>query len=119
MTWLAMLKYNAFVFEFASEVLRDKLVARDVVLRPSDYEGFIISKSDAHPELYELKESSKTKVRNVMLLMLTEVGILSAGDSLGSIQRPAASPAVINVIRDDNPSLLAGFFFPDAEIASR
>jgi hypothetical protein len=118
MTWLAMLKYNAFVFEFASEMLRDKLAARDVTLRPSDYEAFIMSKSDAHPELYELKDSSKIKIRNVILRMLREVGILSDGDSLGNIQQPAPSPAVLGVIRTDDPSILAGFLFPEVELAN-
>jgi hypothetical protein len=116
MTWLAMLKYNAFVFEFASELLRDKLAAHDTTLRPSDYEAFISAKASEHPELQELKETSRIKVRNVLLRMLTEVGILTEGDSLGAIQRTSPSPAVLRVIRDDDPTWLAGFLFSDAEL---
>jgi len=115
-SWLAMLKYNTFVFEFASELLRDKLVARDITLRHSDYETFISAKAPAHPELLELKESSRIKIRNVLLRMLTEVGILVEGDSLGVIERPSPSPAVLRAIRADNPGLLAGFLFPDSEL---
>jgi hypothetical protein len=112
-----MLKYNAFVFEFASELLRDKIASHDLTLRPSDYEAFLTSKSDEHRELHELKESSKTKIRNVLLRMLSEAGLLLEGESLGTIQRPALSPSVQRAIRDDQPSLLAGFLFPDSEIA--
>ena len=111
-----MLKYNAFVFEFSSELLREKLTARDTTLRPSDYEAFISAKLPAHPELQALKESSRIKIRGVLLRMLMEVGILVKGDSLGVVQRASPSPAVLRVIRDDDPTLLAGFLFPDTEI---
>jgi hypothetical protein len=115
MTWLAMLKCNAFVFEFASELLRDKLATRDATLRPSDYEAFVGAKTAAHPELQELKETSRVKIRNVLLRMLVEVGILVEGDSLGIVQRVPLSPTVLRVIRADDPALLAGFLFPNAE----
>lgn len=117
LSWLAMLKYNAFIFEFAAETLRDKLVARDSTLRPSDYETFVSAKIAAHSELNDLRATSKTKVRNVLLRMLTEAGILVAGDSLGTVQRSVPSPAVMRAIRNDDSSLLAGFLYPDAEIA--
>jgi hypothetical protein len=117
LSWLAMLKYNAFIFEFAAETLRDKLAARDSTLRPSDYETFVSAKTAAHAELYELTENSKTKVRTVLLRMLTEAGILVGGDSLGTVQRSVPSPAVLRAIRNDDSSLLAGFLYPDAEIA--
>ena len=117
MSWLAMLKYNAFVFEFAAQSLRDKLAARDATLRPSDYETFIDSKSTAHPELFGLKESSRRKVRAVLRRMLTEAGLLVPGDALGTLQRAVPSPSVLAAIRSDSPSWLAGFLFPDAEIA--
>ena len=117
MSWLAMLKYNAFVFEFAAESLRDKLAARDATLRPSDYETFIDSKSAAHPELFGLKESSRKKVRAVLRRMLTEAGLLVPGDALGTLQRAVPSPSTLAAIRNDSASWLAGFLFSDAEIA--
>jgi len=116
-SWLAAMKQHAFLFEFASEVLRDKLTARESVLRPSDYERFIEIRELTHPELRELTPSSSTKVRNVTLRMLTEAGLLVEGPSLGNVQRPVVSPAVRDAIRDDAATLLAGFLFPDEEIA--
>ena len=117
MSWLAMLKYNAFVFEFVAESLRDKLAARDATLRPSDYETFIDAKSTAHPELSGLKESSRKKVRAVLRRMLTEAGLLVPGHALGTLQRAVPSPSALAAIRNDSPSWLAGLLFPDAEIA--
>jgi hypothetical protein len=117
--WLAVCKHILFAFEFAAEVLRDKLSAHDPVLRHSDYEAYIESKELTHPELAQLTPSSKNKIRQVLLKMLTEAGLLANGRPLGTIQRPPLSPTVICAITSDSPSWLAGFLVPDIEIPSR
>ena len=117
MAWLAMLKYNTFVFEFASELLRDKLAAHDPVLRRSDVETFIETKAVAHPELTALKPSSGQKLRRVLLRMLFEAGLLIPGEALGIIHVPVLSPKTLRAVRDDNSRWLAGFLVTDAEIA--
>ena len=117
--WLAVCKSIRFAFEFASEVLRDKLAAQDAFLRPSDYEAYVENKSLSHSELARLTTLSKTKVRQVLLRMLAEAGLLATGTALGTIQRPALSPTVVRAITSDSPDWLAGFLVPDAEISSR
>jgi hypothetical protein len=117
--WLAACKRTRFVFDFAAEVLRDKLAAHDPVLRPSDYEAFVENKGLAYPELAQLTPLSKSKIRQVLLRMLTEAGILAAGEALGNIQRPVLSPSVARLIIADSSNWLAGFLVPDAEITSR
>lgn len=119
MAWLATCKRIRFAFEFAAEVLRDKLAAHDTVLRPSDYESYVEGKRLSHPELARLTTSSKNKVRQVLLRMLAEAGLLTTGIALGTIQRPAISPTVVRAITRDSPDWLAGFLVPDAEISSR
>ena len=116
-SWLATCKQTPFVLEFASEVLRDKLALHDVVLRPSDYESYFENKSVSHPEMARLSPSSKAKIRQVLLKMLQEAGLLSSSTVPLTIQRPDLSPAVLKVITEDHPDLLAGFLFPDLEIA--
>jgi len=49
--WLAALKQNAILFDFAAEVLREKLAVHDSVLRPSDYESFVNHQATLHPGL--------------------------------------------------------------------
>jgi hypothetical protein len=117
MAWLAAMKQNSMVFEFASEVLRDKMDGRDTSLRPSDYEGFLASKSTEHPEILALAETTRVKVRGVLLRMLMEAGILTKGAELGSLQRPALSIEAERVIRADNSRWLAGFLVTESEIA--
>ena len=117
--WLAACKHIRFAFEFAAEVLRDKLVAHDSVLRHSDYEAYMENKTLSHTELSKLTASSKNKIRQVLLRMLGEAGLLVEGSALGTIQRPVLSPAVVHAITLDNPRWLAGFLVPDSEIPSR
>ena len=117
MAWLAICKRSPFVCEFAAEVLRDKLAAHDAVLRPSDYESYVEHKSLPHPELARLTPSSKRKIRQVLLRMLAEAGLL-VSTRHGAIQRPVLSPAVIRAVTADDRRWLAGFLVPDAEIAS-
>ena len=114
--WLATCKRIRFAFEFAAEVLRDKLASHDAVLRPSDYESYIENKSLPHPELARLKPTSRNKIRQVLLRMLVEAGLLAKGSSL-SIQRPALSPKVVRVITADSPHWLAAFLVPESEIS--
>ena len=119
MAWLAVCKSTRFAFEFASDILREKLTSHDAVLRHSDYEGYVEIKRLSHPELARLTTSSKNKVRQVLLRMLAEAGLLATGIDLGTIQRPALSPTVVRAITRDSPDWLAGFLVPDAEISSR
>lgn len=116
--WLAVCKHAPFAFGFATEVLREKLEARDLVLRLSDYETYLEMKSAIHPELGALSNLSKNKIRQVLLRMLSEVGILKKSSGLGSIERPVLSLQVRQAIRSDNPSWLAGFLVPYEEIVS-
>lgn len=81
-SWLAACKHIRFAFEFAAEVLRDKLAARDPVLRPSDYETYVESKGVSQPEIARLATSSKNKIRQVLLRMLLEAGLLRCRDRL-------------------------------------
>jgi hypothetical protein len=116
MAWLASQKHFSFIFEFSSELLREKLAAHDPVLRQSDYETFVENKSVAHPELAQLATVSKNKIRQVLLRMLVEAGLLCDGPAMGIIQRPVLSESALRVIVNDSSHWLAGFLFPDSEI---
>jgi hypothetical protein len=118
MAWLGVCKRHRFAFEIAAEVLREKLEARDPVLRLSDYEGYIESQAVLQSRIAQLTSQSKVKVRQVLLRMLGEAGLMIGGTALGAIQRPALSSAVSRVIIEDNPRWLAGFLVTDAEITS-
>jgi len=69
-----------------------------------------------HASLRQLKPSSKRKIRQVLMLMLVEAGMLIKGEGLGIIQRPTFSKASQEAITTDDRRWLAGFLFSDAEI---
>jgi hypothetical protein len=118
MAWLAATKYAALVREFAADVLRGKLADFDLVLRPSDYNNFIAARLPSHPELGELTESSSRKVRNVLLLMLMEAGMIREENGERRITRPMQTQRVIDSIVADDAQFLAGFLWSDEEIAA-
>ena len=116
--WLAAVKHNPYIFGFAAEVLREKLAAHDPILRRSDYETYADHESALHPELERLTTLSRNKVRQILLRMLAEAGILIGGPDLGTVRRPAISPIITSAVTSDNPRWLAAFLVPDAEIGS-
>ena len=116
MAWLSAIKRIRFIFDFASEVLRAKLELHDPILRRSDYDAYFETKSLTHSELQGLAPSSRSKLRQVLLLMLVEAELLVPGTGLGIIRRNVLAPKVLHAILDDDPRWLAGFLFPDREI---
>lgn len=114
--WLSAQKKIQFAYEFAAEVLREKHVSHDPALRLSDYEVFVESKSSIHRELSQLSSTSKRKIRQVLLLMLGEAGLLSEGGDLGNIHRPVLSSEALQSIVRDSTHWLAGFLLSDSEI---
>lgn len=116
LAWLAAFKNSRFAFEFAAEVLRDKLAAGDPVLRRSDYESYVETKATLYENLAALSDSSRERIRQVLLRMCREAGLLARGPDHGRIQRPVLSADVRRAVAADDPRLLAGFLVPDAEI---
>jgi len=88
----------------------------DPVLRRSDYESFVVAKAMIHPELAKLADSSRAKIKQVLLRMLTEAGLLVPGPALGTVNRAILPHVVLETIVNDNPRWLAGFLVPDDEI---
>lgn len=116
--WLAACKHIAFVYDFAADVLREKLASHDPILRSSDYEAYVEHQARFHPELSRLAVSSRNKLRQVLLRMIYEAGLLQPGSSLGTIQRPVLSAAVTAAVSSDNPNWLRAFLVPASEMRS-
>lgn len=115
-SWLAAVKRYAFLFDFVSERLRSKIEHQDTVLRVSDYEVFVEEKATHHPEVERLSDSTSTKIRQVMLRMLREVGILREGSDLGALERPLMPYEVEDAIRGEDARWLGAFLIPDSQI---
>ena len=86
--WLAVCRHYKFIEEFAVEVLREHFLVMNMSLTHQDYDVFFNRKADWHPELDELSESTKNKLRQVLFRMLNEAGLLSKDNSI--------IPAILN-----------------------
>ena len=115
--WLAACKHIPFVFEFATEILTEKLVLYDRSCAIPTTRPMSKARCCFTQKLVRLTATSKNKVRQVLLRMLVEAGILETGNALGTIQRPVVSPAVVRVVASDNPHWLAAFLIPEHQYA--
>jgi len=114
---LAVFKRYSVIFDFCVLTLLPKLNVFDSELRPSDLDNFFAEVEPAHPEIAEMTDSTLAKVRQVMIRILAEGGILS------DTERPAIAPLpllpeVARVISDDSPDLLRGFLLDDHSLAA-
>ena len=116
LAWLAALKQSTFLFDFAAEVLREKLGGTDWVLRYSDYETFLDTHVLTHPELVELRASTRVKLRQMLMHMLSEGALLHTTGKTVRVQRPLLGRSVLNLILSDDPRWLTGFLYTDNEV---
>lgn len=75
--WVAACRRYELIGDFAEEVLRERFLLLTHTLDHEDFDRFITGKSLWHPELDELKPSTRTKLRQTMFRMLHEAGLLS------------------------------------------
>lgn len=75
--YLAICKCYRFIFDFACLMLRDKLIVFDYDLLDEDFSAFWNRMAIDHPELNEVSESTRKKIRQVTLRILAEAGLLS------------------------------------------
>ena len=109
---LSLYKTYRFLFDFAVEVLRKKLLLFDTNLLQSDYETFIESKKLGYENLQTLAPTTATKIRQITFRIFKEAGLLQDG----KIQKPLLSPSITQAILGDNPIYLQGFLLSDQEI---
>lgn len=75
--WVAACRRYELIGDFAEEVLRERFLLLTPTLDHEDFDRFITGKSLWHPELDELKTSTRVKLRQTVFRMLHEAGLLS------------------------------------------
>jgi hypothetical protein len=75
--WFAVCKRYEYIREFATEVVREKFLMLDFQLNEFDYDAFYNRKADWHPELDELKATSRQKMKTRIFRMLLEAEIIT------------------------------------------
>jgi len=81
------LKAYHLVFDFHMDVVLSTWRSSDQALQPYDVQRFLEQRADSHPEVDTWSESTWEKIRQVLLKMLREAGLLADGRL-----RPVALP---------------------------
>jgi len=101
--WLAVCKRYGYIYQFATEVLREKFVQLDFLLSHDDYEIFFNRKAEWYPEVERVASSTQRKQRQVLFKMLREAGLL---DEQGRILPALLTPRLATLIQADDVAFL-------------
>lgn len=99
--WVAACRRYELIGDFAEEVLRERFLLMTPTLSFDDFDRFITGKSLWHPELDDLKNSTRAKLRQNLFRMLREAGLLTVH---GDIVPAVVSGRVLSLFQSHMPS---------------
>ncbi|MGB7510661.1 MAG: DUF1819 family protein [Pelodictyon phaeoclathratiforme] len=82
--WLAVCRYYRFIAEFAEEVIRERYIGLKHDLQYEEFDFFFDKKSEWHPELEEIKPTTRNKLRQVLFKILRESQLLTDRNSINA-----------------------------------
>lgn len=113
MLWIAICRKHRFVHDLAVGVIREKYLHLDIELRQEDYDAFFNAKADWHPELEELSDSTRSKIRQVIFRMLREADVLTKKNIINS---GMLTPRLVKTVARHSMTDLAIFPASDSEV---
>ncbi len=113
--FVAICQRFRFIREFVEEVLWPKALALDPQLYPADFARFIDRKAADSAEVERLTDKSLAKVRQVLIRMLAEAGLLNSTASK-RIQYPAPSRSLTRLITKSNSKRLRFLLLSEANV---
>lgn len=103
------------IFEFISEVIRDKYLMFDYSILDSDYIRFIESKTMDSIKLQNITENTEYKIKQVIFKILEQSTLIDSA-KLRNIQKPYISEELESIITKNNPMFLSTYLYTDGEI---
>lgn len=113
--FIAICQRFRFIREFVEEVLRPKALALDTQLYPADFARFIDRKGAEAPEVEKLTDKSLAKVKQVLIRMLAEAGLLDSTSSQRLTPR-LPSRALARLLAQTDAKCLRFLLLSDADI---
>ena len=105
--WIAVCRRYKFIADFAVEIIRERYIGLKTDLPYDDFDSFFNRKAEWHPELDEIKPSTRSKLRQILFKMLREADILTANDTINAAM---LSPRLMEAISSQDV-----LFFPVLE----
>lgn len=115
LTMLSCFKLYGFIYDFATEMMRKKLLLFDFQVLNSDYESFYDSKAVSFENLNTISEATQKKLKQVMFKMFEQAGFIDSAKTK-TIQKPYLSEELVKLIVQDDPRYLSAFLYSDNEI---
>jgi hypothetical protein len=115
---LGMCKLYSFIRDFVVEVMRAKALVFDYQMTEGEYITFYRRKSDIHPELEDLADSTAKKIKQVTFKILEQTGLLDSVDNK-TIVPQLLDRRVIKAVVEDDPEWLKIYLLSDSDIANR
>lgn len=113
MAWLGTCKAYRIIREFAVEFVRDRFLTMQLTVEARDFDKFLDNKAVWDSNLEELAESTRIKLRRVVMQMLREAGIVTNG----LVQPCILSSATVAALKSDRESLYRIFPVSDRDFA--
>lgn len=111
--WLAICKRYRFIFDFATEVVREHYLDLAPELTRGDFDMFFNAKAAWHLELEALASSTRDRLRQTLFKMLREVGFLSNDRTVNPV---ILTPRVVRAVIADSANLLAIYPASEADL---
>ena len=115
LTMLSCFKLYGFIDDFATEVMRKKLLLFDFQVLNSNYESFYDSKAVSYDNLNTISEATQKKLKQVMFKMFEQAGFIDSVKTK-NIQKPYLTERLVELIVQDDPRYLSAFLYSDTEI---
>jgi hypothetical protein len=74
--WLALCRKYRFIYNFATNVIRNKLIKFDFQLKDSDFNLYFDSQELIYPELEKISEKQKNRLRQILFRSLKEANLV-------------------------------------------
>ncbi len=113
--FIAVCQRFRFIREFVVEIIRPRAFALDCQLYPTDFARFFDRKGADAPEVDRLTDKSRAKVKQVLIRMLAEGGLIDS-TAKQEIQRPMPSAALCRLIAATESGRLRFLLLSDADI---
>ncbi|MBI9030474.1 DUF1819 family protein [bacterium] len=96
MLWLAICMQYRLIYEFAFEVIPEKMTLWEDSITYYDYERFYETKAEDSPRLANIAESTQYKAKTIVFKILHQVGILNKNKIVPMILPPALGEFIKN-----------------------
>ena len=115
--FFSTVKTYRILFDFIREILRTKALVFNYQLSDADFNKFFKIKTETNPELEDITETTKAKVKQVIFRILAEVGMIDSIKQKNIIPFNISNDIISIIIKDD-PKYLEAFLIPDSDIKS-